>query len=178
MINYRYDNNNYYLGTVTLQESPLEQGVFFTQSNCTSISPPVVQQNEIAYWNDSNWEIRPNYSDKTYYSKIDKSQKKYEIGETPVLEIYTVVQPLENESFQKWNEETNTWIIDEDSKNEFELRIRQTNIQRLLLESDYIELPSFLERKGQEIYNTWMTYRANLRAAYHDSELPLPQAPE
>ena len=58
------------------------------------------------------------------------------------------------------------------------LKERQSQIQKLLLESDYIELPSFLERKGQEIYNQWMTYRANLRLAYHDTTLPLPEAPQ
>lgn len=55
---------------------------------------------------------------------------------------------------------------------------RQSQIQKLLLESDYIELPSFIERKGQEIYNQWMTYRENLRLAYHNSELPIPEAPQ
>lgn len=54
---------------------------------------------------------------------------------------------------------------------------RQKQIQKLLLESDYIELPSFLERKGQGTYNTWMTYRENLRLAYHDSSLPIPETP-
>ena len=58
------------------------------------------------------------------------------------------------------------------------IKEKQKKIQKLLLESDYIELPSFLERKGQEIYNQWMTYRENLRLAYHDSELPIPEKPE
>ena len=58
------------------------------------------------------------------------------------------------------------------------IKEKQKEIQKLLLESDYIELPSFIQRKGQEIYNQWMTYRANLRLAYHDSELPIPEKPE
>lgn len=68
--------------------------------------------------------------------------------------------------------------INQEKLKEFNKLKRQPEIQRLLSESDYIELPSFLERKGQEIYNLWMTYRANLRAAYHDSELPIPEKPE
>jgi len=44
--------------------------------------------------------------------------------------------------------------------------------------SDYIELPSFIERKGQEVYNLWMSYRANLRLAYHDPDYPLPERPQ
>lgn len=54
---------------------------------------------------------------------------------------------------------------------------RQSKIQKLLLESDYTELPSFIQRKGKEIYNQWMNYRSNLRAAYHDPSLPIPGVP-
>ena len=68
--------------------------------------------------------------------------------------------------------------VNQEKLKEFNKLKRQPEIQRLLLESDYIELPSFLERKGVEIYNTWINYRSNLRAAYHDSELPLPEKPE
>jgi len=68
--------------------------------------------------------------------------------------------------------------INQEKLKKFNILKRQPEIQKLLLESDYIELPSFLERKGQETYNQWMTYRANLRLAYHDSELPIPEKPE
>lgn len=175
MTAYLYDNNNYYLGTTTLQESPLEPGVFFDQSNSTRISPPEFKENEIPYWNGISWEIKPNYSEKKYYSKINKSEKIFEIGEE-FDSNYTDI-PFNNVPFEMWDESSNSWIIDEQARNEFELQIRKSEIQKLLLESDYIELPSFLERKGQEIYNQWMTYRANLRLAYHDPNLPLPQAP-
>lgn len=58
-----------------------------------------------------------------------------------------------------------------------DIQKRQSQIQKLLLESDYIELPSFLERKGVETYNKWMTYRSDLRRAYHDTNVLLPEAP-
>lgn len=67
--------------------------------------------------------------------------------------------------------------IDTEKLNEFNKIQKQSKIKQLLLESDYIELPSFIERKGQEIYNTWMTYRAELRRAYHDTNVPLPESP-
>ena len=177
MIAYLYDNNNYYLGTTNLQESPLEIGVFFDQSNSTRVSPPDFKENEIPYWSGNSWEIKPNYSNKNYYSKIDRDKKNFEIGEE-FDSNYTDISPLENQRFQKWDETSNSWIIDEEAKTKFELQIRQINIQKLLLESDYIELPSFIQRKGQEIYNQWMIYRENLRLAYHNSELPIPEAPQ
>ena len=69
-------------------------------------------------------------------------------------------------------------IINQEKLKQFNILKRQKEVIPLLLESDYIELPSFLERKGQETYNLWMTYRENLRAAYHDPDYPLPEKPE
>ena len=69
-------------------------------------------------------------------------------------------------------------IINQEKVKEFNKLKRQKEVIPLLLESDYVELPSFLERKGQETYNLWMIYRADLRLAYHDIELPIPQKPE
>jgi hypothetical protein len=68
--------------------------------------------------------------------------------------------------------------INQDKLKEFNKIKRQKEVIPLLLESDYIELPSFIERKSQETYNLWMTYRNNLRLAYHDSEIPIPEKPE
>lgn len=176
MTAYLYDGNNYYLGVTKLQESPLEKGVFFDKPNCTTIPVPEYKENEIPYWNGNSWEIKPNYSGKKYYSKIDKSEKTFEIGEE-FDSNHTDVPPLKNELFQKWDESSVSWIIDEEAKNNEKEVIRKYTIQRLLLESDYIELPSFIERRGQGTYNTWMAYRENLRLAYHDSSLPIPETP-
>ena len=177
MIGYAYDNNGFYIGNVILQESPLEKSVFGDIPNTTKTPIPQVNENEIAYWNGSNWEIKPDFSNKTYYDKETKEEKRLEKGQS-IPNNYTEVSPLQNERFQKWDEDFNNWIIDEVDKNNFELQIRQSNIQRLLLESDYIELPSFLERKGQDSYNLWITYRDNLRLAYHNIEIPIPEKPQ
>jgi len=69
-------------------------------------------------------------------------------------------------------------IINKDKLNEYNKLKRQKEVIPLLSESDYIELPSFIERKGEEIYNKWMTYRNNLRLAYHNVNLPIPEKPE
>lgn len=177
MIGYRYDNNGYLIGQVEVQESPLEPGVFLMPPNTSITAPPSPPANTIPKWYGEGWVLVSNYSGIPYYKKSDKSVKYFEIGEN-FDSNYTEVPPLENELFQKWDEPSVSWIVDEEAKTNQENLFRKSTIQRLLLESDYIELPSFLERKGKEIYNTWMTYRANLRSAYHDSELPLPEKPE
>ena len=81
--------------------------------------------------------------------------------------------------YLEWLEQGNTPLpaYTEEELAERNKSIREESVRKLLYESDYIELPSFLERKGQETYNQWITYRANLRAAYHDPELPIPGVP-
>jgi hypothetical protein len=83
-------------------------------------------------------------------------------------------------SYLEWLEQGNTPLpaYTEEELAERNKSIREENVRRLLYESDYIELPSFLERKGQDSYNLWMSYRADLRSAYHDIALPIPQKPE
>jgi hypothetical protein len=187
MIGYRYDSNGYLIGTTQIQESPLEPNTYLIPYNTTILLPPSINENEVQYWNGDKWEIKPNYSGKIYYSKIDKSIKYYNIGESLDFN-YTEIVPLQNEQFQKWDEDSNCWIVDEKAKEdaliieeeirkEFELKTRQSTIQKLLLQSDYIELPSFLQRKGQAIYDEWMTYRDNLRLAFHNIEIPIPETP-
>lgn len=114
-------------------------------------------------------------------------------GDTTVIHILALENLISNPIFTwegieweglEWLDER-TCPSKEEWENEKErlkvlipIQQRQSQIKKLLLESDYIELPSFLQRKGEEVYNQWMTYRANLRAAYHDPTLPLPEAPQ
>jgi hypothetical protein len=84
-----------------------------------------------------------------------------------------------NTEYLEWLEQGNTPLpaYTEEELAKRNKSIREEEVRRLLYESDYIELPSFLERKGQEIYNVWMSYRANLRLAFHDIEIPIPEKP-
>lgn len=57
------------------------------------------------------------------------------------------------------------------------IRERQEKIKNLLDKSDYIELPSFIKRKGESVYQQWISYRDLLRMAYHDQNIPIPEKP-
>lgn len=67
--------------------------------------------------------------------------------------------------------------VNQEKLKEFNKLKKQSEIKKLLSESDYTELPSFLQRKGEETYNIWMTYRQNLRLAYHDLNSDIPKKP-
>lgn len=177
-------SNGYFASKVNCQKSPLEKDVYLIPLGTIEEAPPPFNENEIPFWNGSSWEIRPDFSNKKYYHKETKEEKYFEKGQ-PFDSSFTFIAPIENENFQKWDEHLNSWIIDEDAKNENNIKIenykifkKQKRIRKLLLESDYTELPSFLERKGKETYDLWMSYRADLRLAYHDTDLPIPDPPQ
>lgn len=173
MIAYLYDNNNYYLGKTVLQESPLETGVFFDQANSTRISPPEYKNNEIPYWNGSSWEIKPNYSNITLYHKSTREEKKYEIGETPDLETYTDIPPLENERFQKF--ENNKWVLDEQAKIQNEKEVLINTAKSLLASTDWTQTLDNLNNRGQEWVDKWAIYRSELRKVVNEERDTLPE---
>jgi hypothetical protein len=108
---YQTDSQNFYIGEVNCQESPLEPGVFLMPGGCIDVAPPSVSENEIAYWNGSSWEIKPDFSGVIYYSKTDRSEKTFEKGED-LNSDYTTEKPLENEQFQKFDGVA--WVIDKE----------------------------------------------------------------
>ena len=78
------------------------------------------------------------------------------------------------------------------------LQERQTVVKKLLADTDYVELPSYLERNpiggtgssdytmvdgvlqrtGVNKYEIMMAYRAELRKAFHDLTVPIPEFPK
>jgi hypothetical protein len=131
---YQTDSQNFYIGEVNCQESPLEPGVFLMPGGCIDVAPPSFSENEIAYWNGSSWEIKPDFSGVIYYSKTDKSEKTFEKGED-LNSDYTTEKPLENEQFQKFDGVA--WVIDEEAKLQFEKTTQLNKLKGELASSDW-----------------------------------------
>lgn len=74
---------------------------------------PEAIENCIRILTPNGWGNILNYTDK-WYDKETKSEKLWEIGETPDDTKYTTHKPIEEESFQKLT--TNGWIIDTEAK--------------------------------------------------------------
>lgn len=228
---YLYDNNGFYYAETALQENPLRPGTFFEQPHAVTIKPITVSENEVPYWNGNDWEKKPNYSGRVYYSKKGLQEKYFEIGESfddnytdikPInfdhnkeelmfenggwqifnkvffnketkMEViiskkdinedfvskHVKIKPENNQDFQflEWNEAEQKWLVNQIKKEETLFKNRQIMIKQLLLETDYIELPTFQERKTAEEYQAYLSYRANLRLAYHDKNIEMPQKP-
>ena len=121
----------------------------------------------------NKWEYLPNYVDTKFYHKSTRKEKKYEIGETPDLDIYTEIKPLENESFQKF--ENGKWIIDEESKIQNDKLILINTAKSLLTQTDWTQTLDNLNNRGQEWVNKWASYRVELRKVVNGERETLPE---
>ena len=171
MKGYLYDNNGYFYGEVELQPSPLEPGVYFDQSSCTRTAPPKTKENQIACWNNESWEIRPDYSNKIYYSIMDMSEKRFEKGEG-FEDNYTDAKPLENEKFQMFDD---VWIVDEKAKFHNEKQILINQAKTLLRESDWTQTIDNLRIRGRAWGDSWAYYRSELRRVVNEEIDVLPE---
>ena len=151
---YLYDNENFYIGSTLLQESPLEPGIYFEQSNSTRIEPPIYKENEIPVWNGS-WTVVPDYSGKIYYSKIDKSEKLFERGETFNTNYTDLVPP--QEVYAVW--QGDKWGYDLAKKSEYDKQQCKDQAKQLIASSDWSVLPDVNITNKSEFEN----YRTQLR---------------
>jgi len=153
---YLYDNENFYLGSTSLQESPLEPGIYFDQPNSTRIAPPSYGENEIPVWNGS-WGIAPDYSGKPYYSKIDKSEKRFERGEAFDLNYTDLIPPPE--VYVVW--QGDKWGIDIAKKSEYDKQDCKNQAKQLLVASDWSTLPDVQTQLSN--HQDFVTYRSQIR---------------
>lgn len=121
----------------------------------------------------NKWEYLPNYVDTKFYHKSTKEEKKYVIGETPDLDTYTEIKPLENEKFQKF--ENNKWIIDEQAKIQNDKLILINTAKSLLTSTDWTQTLDNLNNRGQEWVNKWASYRVELRKVVNEERDTLPK---
>jgi hypothetical protein len=134
---YLYDIDNFFYGTTELMESPLEPGVFGDIPFSTKTEPPEIIENQIQFWNGSNWEIKPDYSRKIYYSKLFKTEKEFKRGE-PFSDIYTDLKPP-SESYYTW--QIDGWKIDPELYSKFKIDNCKNQAKMLIAKSDWSVLP-------------------------------------
>lgn len=155
MIAYLYDNEKYYIGSTVLQESPLEPNVYFDQPNSTKIEPPECGEEEIAIWDGRSWGRVPDYSGKLYYSKIDKSKKRFNRGEAFDIN-YTDLEPPA-EIYVIW--QGKSWGVDTEKKSEYDKQQCKNIAKMKLSKSDW----SVLQDVNISNKPDFINYRSQLR---------------
>jgi hypothetical protein len=55
---YSYSDDKIYIEPCNAQPSPAEPGKFLIPRNATTVKPPDLKNDQLAYWNGSKWEIQ------------------------------------------------------------------------------------------------------------------------
>jgi hypothetical protein len=112
MIAYQLDILNFFLNTVECTKDPKNELRYAIPRGAVIIEPPNIKENECLYWNGESWEIKPDFSGKNYYSKIDKKEVQFLKG-MPFDNNYTDLIPPP-EIYIIWID--NSWEVDQTLK--------------------------------------------------------------
>jgi hypothetical protein len=156
---YTINQNGYLTGERQCQPSPLEPGKYLIPGGCIEIPPIETSENEIAKWDGSKWIKAPDYSRNVYYSKTDRREKRFQVGEE-FDENYTDVKPL-NGQFQKF--ENGKWIVDNDAKELHKNKKRIAELKQLLAESDFRMTTDYFASMSEQDQTHWISLRHDWR---------------
>lgn len=114
---YTADEKEFYLEEEA-NLSPLEKDVYLIPANATTIKPKATKSGFTQCFNvtSQKWEYVEDNREKTVYSKTTKG--KIEVDYLGALkDEHTLLEPKQ---FDKWDEDTQSWIEDEALKKEYE----------------------------------------------------------
>jgi hypothetical protein len=114
--NYISDTKEFYLEEEAVL-SPLEKGVYLVPANATTIKPLKNKNGFAVCFNidKQKWEYIEDNREKTVYSKTTKEELKVDyLGK--IKDEHTLLIPKQ---FDKWSEDTQSWVEDEILKNEY-----------------------------------------------------------
>jgi hypothetical protein len=133
MIAYQLDSLNFFLNTVKCNIDPKNETRYAIPKGAVTVEPPPIKENECQYWNNISWEIKPDFSGKIYYSKIDKSEKRFLKGESFDSSYTELIPPPE--TYIIWK--NNSWEVDETLKSEFLKNQCKAKAKSLISSSDW-----------------------------------------
>ena len=155
MIAYQLDILNFFLNTVECTKDPKDESRYAIPKGAVTTKPPAIQENECQYWNEIEWEIKPNFSGKDYYSKIDKTLKRFVKGESFNSDYTDLIPP--SETYIIWKNDS--WKVDKILKSEYLKNQCKEKAKSLIASSDWSVLPDVNTTNKSDFEN----YRSILR---------------
>lgn len=124
----------------------------------TTVKPLTKKDGFAICFNDTKWEYVEDNRGKTVYNKETNQESKIDY----LGKIKDDVTTLKPEQFDKWDYETNQWVLDSNSKKAYEQAQFRLERNQLLIEAD-IEINK-LEDLNMDS-SSWRAYRRALRDA-------------
>ncbi len=166
---YNYNKNFEFIGEDIIVASPLEKDVYLIPANATTIKPKATKSGFTQCFNvtSQKWEYVEDNREKTAYSKTTKG--KIEVDYLGALkDEHTLLVPKQ---FDKWSEDTQSWIEDEALKREFE---NQEKLQEINSLKEYLKDTDFyytrLAETGEAIPVDVVEKRLETRAKIRELE--------
>ncbi|MCG3665437.1 hypothetical protein L5F09_06730 [Aliarcobacter butzleri] len=133
----------------------------------TSIKPKATKAGFTQCFTSQKWEYVEDNRDKTAYSKTTKEELKVDyLGK--IKEEHTLLEPKQ---FDKWSEDTQSWIEDEALKKEYE---NQEKLQEINILKQYLEDTDFyytrLAETGEAVPVDVVKKRLDTRAKIRELE--------
>jgi hypothetical protein len=168
---YQLDILNYFVNETECFQDKF--GDYLIPGGCVKNIPPEIKQNEIQFWNGTSWEIKPDYSGKLYYSKINKLEKYFQRGEKFDDNYTDLVPPAE--SYIVWI--IDKWAIDKNKEKQFNLDACKDESKKLIAQSDWSVLPDVKIQNKVQFENYRSTLRNLILNPIEDPIFPIEPAP-
>jgi hypothetical protein len=107
---YNYNKEGLYIGASKASANPKSPGDYLLPAFATFIDPPAPEKDKFPMFNGRTWEMVDDYSAYNYYDKQTKAKKKYRIGESPDLDLYTDIEPVGDVNEFK----DGVWVLSQD----------------------------------------------------------------
>lgn len=133
---------NEYLGAGVADPDPLDKDNWLVPAHATEKEPPTLSGNQAAVFNDSEWEVKPDYRGQSYWLDHETKWTTSNVGEEPP-EGATLEQPKPPPMPEPTLEEK-TAAIDEVRQNLYRKQvdpiINESNIKRAMGENEQADM--------------------------------------
>lgn len=134
---YQLDILNFLIDEVNCFQD--EFGDYLIPGGCVTKNPPEIKENQCLYWNQEfkTWEIKPDFSGKPYYSKINKKERFFYRGDDFDNDYTDLMPPPE--VYIVWK--NNSWEVDEILKSKYLKNLCKDEAKSKIALSDWSVLP-------------------------------------
>ena len=172
MTKYYYSYNsegNAYLGKYPALKNPRRQSEYLLPSMATFVEPPETKEKEIAIWNGSSWDVKPDFRGETQINIETRETSKIDYVGNVKDGFQIVSEELAQDILDNFNKYKiiDNKLVDISGTDEYkqylknmEIEMRKSEIEKELAEMDSKRIRAICEPsiKDETTGETWLDY--------------------